>query len=191
MKSNHKTIVRIIVLALVVIGCAVGAEHFFGDMLSYQQLSETLHESGPLGVGLFLGAAVVGTALHLPAYVFLAICFLVYDGISGLFIGLATVVTVFTFHFLFGKMIGDKPLQYIKHPFILKTLHRLEESPLKSVILLRLMFFMSPPVSLILGVTSLRYRHFIFGSLIGVTLQLTALFTLVHFSRDTVTGWLK
>lgn len=191
MKNKHKAIIRIIVLALVVIGCAVGAKHIFGDMLSYQQLSETLRKSGPAGVVLFLGAAVVGTALHLSAYVFLAICFLVYDGISGLFIGLATVVTVFTFHFLFGKMIGNKPLQYIKHPFILKTLRRLEESPLKSVILLRLNVFHVSTHLTHTGVTSLRYRHFIFGSLIGVTLQLTALFTLVHFSRDTVTGWLK
>lgn len=190
MSTRNKLPVRIALLVVIAIVLMTGAKYAFGDFLTYQNLNSTLQEAGWMGIGLFLAAAMVGTLLHVPAYVFLAIGFLIYSGVPGLLIGIATVTVIFTSHFFFARIIGGNIAQHIKHPYLVKTMNRLDDRPLKSIILLRLVFFMAPLVTFALGLSSIRYKDFLVGSLLGISLHFTAIFLIVQFSREHVLNWL-
>ncbi|MDZ4847119.1 MAG: hypothetical protein SH857_16420 [Chitinophagales bacterium] len=190
MSTKNKLLIRLALLALLTITLMAGAKYTFGDMLTYQNLHSALHGAGWIGIGLFLAAAMVGTLLHVPAYVFLAICFLIYSGLPGVFIGIAAVTVIFTSHFLFARIVGGNVAQHIKYPYLIKTLNRLDDRPLKSVILLRLVFFMASLVTFALGLSSIRYKDFLVGSLLGISLHFTVIFLLVNFSREHVLNWL-
>src|SRR5690606_32954919 len=111
---------------------------------------------GSTGIAIFLLAAVIGSFIHVPAYFFLAVCFLFFDGFTGVLLGIATASAIFISHFLFARIIGGKSLSQIEHPFITKTLSRLDDRPLQSIITLRLMFFMAPFITFMLGLTSVK-----------------------------------
>jgi len=167
-----------------------GAKFAFGDALTYHHLQSLLQDGGVWGVGLFLVVCVIGTLLHIPAYVLLAMCFLIYSGLPGFVIGIAAAFAIFTSHFFFARVVGGNALEHIKHPYFIKKLNSLDEQPLKSIILIRLVFFMAPLINFALGLSSIRYKDFIIGSLLGISIHFTVIFLLVHFSRETVMTWL-
>ena len=56
-----------------------------------------------------------------------------------------------------------------------KILDRLDERPILTVVILRLIFVMSPPVNYALALSSLRFRDYLIGSLIGLPVPLIVL----------------
>ncbi len=188
MKKEH--IVRLIAFVALSFALLFTVKYFFAEEFTYAHVSGMIQNSGPIGIALFLLLAIVGSFLHVPAYVFLAVCFLFFDGFTGLLLGIATASVIFISHFLFARTIGGKSLGQLKHPFIAKTLSRLDQRPIQSIIMLRLMFFMSPFITFMLGVTSVKFKHFLAGSLMGISLHFAGIFLLVHFSRETVVEYL-
>jgi uncharacterized membrane protein YdjX (TVP38/TMEM64 family) len=187
---NKKLTFRLLLLTTLTIVLMAAAKYAFGDALTYQNLQSLLQDAGFLGVGLFLGVCIIGSLLHIPAYVLLAMCFLIYSGLPGFAVGIAAAFAIFTSHFFFARVVGGNALEHIKHPYFIKKLNSLGHQPLKSIILIRLVFFMAPLINFALGLSSIRYRDFIIGSLLGISIHFTAIFLLVHFSRDRVMTWL-
>lgn len=187
---QKKLLIRIVLLIAVTIALMATAKYFFGDLMTYQNIQQLIQEAGVWGAFAFVAIAVISSLLHIPAYVLLAMCFLIYDGPFGVLVGIVSAFAIFTAHFFFARLIGGNVEEHLKHPFLIKKLNSLEEHPLKSIILIRLFFFMMPVVNLALGLSSVKYRYFIIGSMLGVSLHIATLFLLVNFSREMVMGWL-
>ncbi len=187
MKKVH---LRILLLVIVTIALMVIAKLIFGDTLTYHNLQGMLHDAGIWGVGIFLAVCMVSSLLHIPAFVLLCICFLIYSGWMGVLVGIAAAFVIFTTHFFFARLIGGNALANVKHPYLIKKLNSLDHQPVKSIMLLRLVFFMAPILNFTLGLSSIRFSDFIIGSLLGISIHFTVIFLLVNFSREMVMNWL-
>lgn len=143
-----------------------------------ERIQQMMESAGLWGFLLFVAIFAVGELLHIPGVVFVGAAMLVYDrawGTAAAFTGAVTSVTV---SFLVVRAVGGQALAQIERPLVKKILARLEQRPIATVILLRLVFWMAPPVNYALAMTRLRFREYLLGSAIGlvVPVVLAALF---------------
>jgi uncharacterized membrane protein YdjX (TVP38/TMEM64 family) len=89
-----------------------------------------------------------------------------------------------TLNFELVRRLGGQPLAEIENKELKKLFDRLEEQPLRTVILLRLITVMFPPVTSALALTRLRARDHFVGSAIGMLLPVTALLLAARFLID-------
>ena len=67
-------------------------------------------------------------------------------------------------------MLGD-----VRLPLFTNIMNRLESRPLSTVILLRCCFFMSPPATYALALSSVPFRTYFLGSFLGLIFPLTVI----------------
>ncbi len=67
---------------------------------------------------------------------------------------------------------------------------KLDEFPVKTVVVLRLLFFMAPAVNYMLALSSVNFKNFLVGTVVGLAIPLTvAVFFIDHLI--TYMGWSK
>lgn len=186
---SKKSLIRLIVLltlslVLMYIGRHSGFSRYFG--LEY--LTQTIENTGLFGIVLFGVVYVVGTLMNVPGMIFLFVLFLVYDGIGGFFIGYISTLISMLAHFYFTRGVAGEVFKEIKHPLIKKYSDRLAEKPLSTVIILRLLLFISPPVNYALAFSSIKSKEFIVGSMIAMPVNLTLNYLLTIYAKDWMFG---
>ncbi len=60
----------------------------------------------------------------------------------------------------------------IERPIFRRILDRLVTQPIRTVALLRLIFWMAPPLNYALAMSNVRYRDYLVGSAIGLTVPI-------------------
>jgi uncharacterized membrane protein YdjX (TVP38/TMEM64 family) len=156
-------------------------EHF---ELATLQRSIAGHPLG--GVLFFVVLFSLGNLLLIPGWVFLASAVYAFGAPLG---GLATyaaasVSCVVTF-FVFRLLVGDA-LRRLKSPLALRIFRRLDAAPLRSVVALRMLFQTLPALNGALALSGIRFRHYLFGTLLGLPLPI-ALYVLFF---DQLAMWL-
>lgn len=157
-----------------------------GNYLSFTYLSETLQAAGAIGIVIFLVAFVAGALMNLPAFLFTITALLVYGyGWGYVIAGLGSFLAAIT-HFQVVRTIGGQALTEIKMPLMRKIMANFDTHPLRTVIVLRLIFFVSPPVNYLLALSNVRQRDFIVGTILGLILPLGTHVALLYFTKDWV-----
>ena len=67
------------------------------------------------------------------------------------------------------RTIGGQPLTQIRQPFLKKWLDRLEQEPLRSMIVIRLFLWAVPPVNYTLAMSGVTFRDYMVAAVIGMT----------------------
>jgi uncharacterized membrane protein YdjX (TVP38/TMEM64 family) len=122
--------------------------------------------------GFLLYAAVFagGEFLHIPGMVFVAAGILAYGKVLGFAAAfLASVISV-CFSFVVVRTIGGRALGQIDRPFVQRTLERLDERPIRVVLVLRLVLWLAPALNYALAMTNLRFRDYLIGSALGLVI---------------------
>ena len=140
------------------------------DMLSATKIKMLLDDLGLWALPGFLVLATLGGLVPIPGAVFIAASRLVfgpYLGFAAAYVGALLAVTA---AFMLVRTAMSNPKREIKLPFkwAQKLLDEAEHRPLISVVLLRTVFGVSPPLNYGLGFTGLSARHYIGGSAIGL-----------------------
>lgn len=184
---KRKTVIRLALLGVLMVSLALVAKFTpLGQYFNFERLSSTLSDAGPTGIVMFFVAFLAGALMNLPAALFTAIAFLVYDIGWGFPIAYVGAFIAGYGHFLVVRTIGGQALGEIKIPLMQKIMARFDMHPLRTVILLRMLFFISPPVNYLLALSNVRLRHFVLGTLIGNIVQIAFHATLMYFVRDWV-----
>ncbi len=71
--------------------------------------------------------------------------------------------------FIIVRTIGGQPLKEIKRPFLKKWFDRLEQQPLRSMIVIRLFLWAIPPVNYTLAMSGVTFRDYMVAAMIGMT----------------------
>jgi uncharacterized membrane protein YdjX (TVP38/TMEM64 family) len=66
------------------------------------------------------------------------------------------------------RAIGGQAFVQIKRPFIERALVFLESRPIMTVAILRLIFWMAPPLNYALAMTPVKLRDYVIGSAVGL-----------------------
>ena len=182
---SSKTLQRLIILlAISLVLMAIGRYSSFSEYFTLGFLTELIVQAGGFGILVFVLAYVVGTLMNIPGVLFLLILFMVYEPTESILIGYVGTLVAMIVHFYFTRALAGEALSEIKQPFIKKQMQKLTARPIRTTVVLRLVLFVSPPVNYALALSSIKFRHFLLGSMIAMPVNLTFNYALYIFARD-------
>lgn len=138
--------------------------------LSY--LQQTIRAHLVSGLLIFILGFTLGNLIQIPGWLFLAAAVLTLGEVWG---GIATyiaacVACIVTFFTIRG--LGGNALRKIDHPLASHLLNRLDAHPVKSIMLLRMLFQTMPALNYTLAMSGVRFRAYAVGTLLGLPLPI-------------------
>ncbi len=169
MDDKKRARLRLVAVAVMFAALLFGAKATgLADAFDAQGVREQIQAAGVWGVALYLVIFAAGELLHVPGMVFVAAGILAYGRVWGFGVAyLGSLVSV-SASFLLVRLVGGRALRAIDKPFIKRMLDRLQERPVRTVIVLRLILWLAPPLNYALALTELRFRDHLLGSALGL-----------------------
>jgi uncharacterized membrane protein YdjX (TVP38/TMEM64 family) len=144
------------------------------DELSIEGLRTKVESTGPLGFFFYVAIFCVGLLLYMPGTLFVAAGILAYGKLLGfLLAGIGSLVSISVSFFLV-RAVGGQAFAEIKKPLVKKILGKLEERPITTIAILRCILWLNPALNYTLALSSVRYRDYLLGSVIGLIPPLLA-----------------
>ena len=185
------TVYRLVALVVIMSGLAFMAAYTpLGEYFKFQVLKDAMQNAGIYGVGVFLLAFIIGTLLNLPGFIFIILALLVYGYGVGIPVAYAGAVLSVWVHFIVVRTIGGKALGEIKNKLLRRVMQNFDTHPVRTVIILRLLFFIAPPVNYVLALSQVKTKHFVSGTLVGIIIPLCFQALLLYFAHDFVMEWI-
>lgn len=135
-------------------------------------LQQTIRDHLASGLLIFVLVFALGNLVQIPGWVFLAAAVLTLGQVWG---GVVTyiaaciscVVTFFTIRF-----VGGNALRQLDSKVAVSLLSRLDAHPVKSILLLRMLFQTVPALNYTLAMSGVRFRAYLLGTLLGLPLPI-------------------
>lgn len=151
----------------------IGAEWLgLRSNLNPEALRGVLQEHPLYGLLAFVLLFALGNLAQIPGWIFLAAAVLAFGRTWG---GVATYVAATIsclFSFLTIRLIGGDALRQLDNALARKLFARLDAQPVRSVLLLRLLFQTAPALNYALALSGVRFRHYLLGTLLGLPLPI-------------------
>ncbi len=129
---------------------------------------DTVESAGAWGILAFTGIFTVGELVHVPGLVFVAAAALAYGGFLGVAVALLGAIVSVTVSFVVVRRLGGQPLEVLETSWVRRFLDNLDERPIVTVAVLRLLFWMAPVLNYGLAMTGVRLRDYVVGSALGL-----------------------
>ncbi|MBM4242331.1 MAG: DedA family protein [Deltaproteobacteria bacterium] len=176
MQARH----RVLLLATLAGVALVGARLAGLDQTTTPgQLRALLPATGVGGILMFVLVFSAGLLAQLPGLLFVAIAVLAYGRTWGALVALGGAVVAVSVSFVVVRHVGGSALAEIDSPLLRRLLSQLDTRPLRSVILLRVVFGVAPFLNYALALSSLGFRDYLIGSIIGMAAPITVAAVLV------------
>ena len=140
----------------------------FNESFDRESLRQWVQDAGPLGSLLLVCAFIAGLLVQIPGMLFVVVGIWVYGQFWGGLLAHVGGVLALSVSFVIVRGIGGKPLGAIKNKHARHIFDRLHDAPIKTVALLRLFFWFSPPLNYALALSGIRLRDYALGSAIGL-----------------------
>lgn len=146
-----------------------------GVLTDAERMRSLLTESGPLGpLGYVLAFALI-EPLGVPGIVFIGPATAIWPYWTVVGLSMAGAVGAGIVSYIAARwFLRDWVQQHLPSRIRRFTLHA-EERPLRTVVLVRLVFFLAAPAHWALGVSNIRFVPFVVGSIIGFAAPMMAL----------------
>lgn len=135
-------------------------------------LQQRIADNRVSGLLIFVLLFALGNLIQIPGWIFLAAAVLTLGRGWG---GIATYVAACiscAATFLAIRLIGGSALRELKSGIAKRILARLDEHPVRSVIVLRILFQTVPALNYALALSGIRFRQYMIGTLIGLPLPI-------------------
>ena len=159
--------VGVLVLAMVLV-YVVASKSGVLDELTVEKVRTSVSGTGWWGIITYFGVYTLGLLVQVPGLVFVGAAIMVYGQLWGALLGFAGTIVAMSINFFFIRSVGGKALDLIPGKTMKRLLEKLETHPVKTTIVLRLLFWLAPPVTGALALSKIRYRDFILGSSLGM-----------------------
>lgn len=156
------------------------------DQLSLAQVRRAFDEHRAWGFALFTALFVLANLVHVPGGIFLLAAVLALGPLWG---GLSTYVAACvscTVTFVVVRALGADALRGLDNRIARRLFAALDARPVRSVVLLRLVFHSVPALNYALALSGVRLRHYVLGTVLGLPLPILV----VTLLMTTVAGWL-
>ena len=127
---------------------------------------------GPIG---YLGAFSVGELVHVPGWVFVLAAVVSYGRVAGGALAFVGAILSLSVSFAIVRGVGGKPLGAIRWPFVRRMLAQLDAHPVRTIIILRTVLWLTPQLNYVLALSTVRWRHYLIGSILGLIAPMVAL----------------
>lgn len=171
-----------LVFGLLALGRLTGAQ----EHLTAEKLRHLLPSLGAWGIPLFIALFALGELVHIPGMVFVAGAVYSYGRLGGAALSYVAAVLSVLFSFLVVRFVGGRMLEELDKPLIRRALSHLDERPLRTVFVLRTIFFMAPPLNYALALSSIGVGTYVVGSALGLVAPIFGMSYLLEwlFAQD-------
>ena len=153
-----------ILVALFLVGRYTGV----AENMDAESIRELIRSAGVWGWALYIATFAGGEFIHIPGMVFVLAGILIYGQVVGFGLAwMASVVSV-CFSFVVVRRLGGTPLANVEKPWVKRILGQLNAQPIRTVIVLRLVLWLAPPLNYALALTNVRFRDYLIGSALGL-----------------------
>lgn len=164
---------RLLAVALF-LGMLLAVFEFSGlrDHFNLVFLQQQIAQNRFSGLLLFVLLFSLGNLIQIPGWVFLAAAVLTLGRFWG---GLATYVAACvscSLTFLTLRLIGGDALRQLTNRTAVKILSQLDARPIRSVVLLRVLFQTVPALNYALALSGIKFRQYFIGTLLGLPLPI-------------------
>lgn len=169
------TAARVVTLLALLAAGAWAAEALgLREAFSEEGLRQLTEQAGVFGGLAYLAAFAMGQLVQLPGIAFVLGARVAYGPLLGFAAGYAGALLSVSVSFFFARAVGGKALGSLKGKWARRVLSRLEDRPLRTIIVLRTLFALSPPLNYALAMSSTRFRDYFAGSAIGLVAPIAA-----------------
>jgi uncharacterized membrane protein YdjX (TVP38/TMEM64 family) len=167
---RHARLLGLLVFLLLMAGLA----HFSGlrGQFNLAYLRSILEGHPTLGVLAFAALFTLGNLIQLPGWLFLAAAVLVLGPLWGGVLTYVAACVACAFTFLLVRWLGGAALRRLQSPLAQRLLAQLDAQPIRSVVLLRILFQTLPALNYSLALSGLPFRAFALGTLLGLPLPI-------------------
>lgn len=159
------------------------------DIRAYVELDylrRLTSRAGLLGIMTFLGLWVLSYLMQIPGLVFIVAALLGWGAVGGSLISFVGLTAATTASFWTIRIVGGSPASELEGSWIRKMLDSLDDRPIRTITLIRLVFLVNPVVNISLVLTDVRFRDYLLGSMLGFVLPLVV----IACATETVTYYL-
>jgi uncharacterized membrane protein YdjX (TVP38/TMEM64 family) len=139
-------------------------ERLAGSIAALQQYAAN---AGPAAPALFIGAAVAAIVAYVPALVVIFIAVCIFGALPGALMSAASIYLAITIIYFTAQWLGRDLVVRLAGRRLEKFESRLSGRGFWAVLYLRLFFFVLPPTNWLLGLSSIRFRHVFWGTVLG------------------------
>lgn len=137
-------------------------------------LHQKLVDNPITGLAVFILIFALGNLVQMPGWIFLAAAVLALGRTWG---GIATYIAAIiscTATFFTIRFVGGDALRNLNGKLAKRLLSQLDDHPIRSTVLLRMVFQTVPPLNYALAMSGIRYRDYLVGTLLGLPLPIMA-----------------
>jgi uncharacterized membrane protein YdjX (TVP38/TMEM64 family) len=127
------------------------------------------------GVVAFIALFSAGQLLRVPSTVFIAVAVAMYGRSLGAFVALLGALVSATVTFAVVRTLAGHALADVQRPVVRQLLRKIDNRPVVTVALLRLLFQTAPPLNYALAMTAVRWRDHLIGSMLGLPVPVTGM----------------
>ncbi len=174
---------RRLALVAIVVGAAYAAARRTGLLnLEIETAGAWLQSAGPLGLAIFLIGFAFAGIIQLPGMLFVMAGAWAYGPTVGFVAGYLGAVVNCLVSFLFIRKVGGQPFAQLRWGWARRMLRGLDAHPIRTVVLLRTLLWLAPPLSCVLAMTSVSSRDYAIGTLVGLVVPVSVLVLFVNAS---------
>lgn len=142
------------------------------SQISPEAIQEIFLQHTILGLFLFCLAYSVGNLAYIPGWVFLVGAVFALGKEWGGSASYLAAICSSALSFFLIRSLGGTALRSLNNQWADRIFLHLDQRPILSVTILRLVFQTLPAINYALALTDLRFRHYIIGTLIGLPLPI-------------------
>lgn len=142
------------------------------DHFSIEFLQQSIRQHRVGGLLIFILLFSLGNLIQIPGWIFLAAAVLALGRTTG---GMATYIAASVscvITFLVIRFLGGDALRQFDNKIAAGLLKHLDAHPIKSIVLLRMLFQTVPALNYALALSGVRFRQYLAGTLLGLPLPI-------------------
>ena len=124
------------------------------------------------GLFIFVLLFSLGNLIQIPGLLFLAAAVLTLGQVVGGFVTFFAAFTSCAVTFFMIRYLGGNALREVNNKLLLRVLSRLDEHPLQSVLIARMLFQTAPVLNYALALSGIKTRYYLLGNLLGLPLPI-------------------
>lgn len=157
-----------LVIGLVVTILFCGWYFGLAEHLSPEAIREVVQQAGIWGVFIFFAIFICGHLLHLPGLIFITGGAVAFGSFWGGILSLIAATLAICINFVLIRRIGGQPFQELDNAYLRRALDGVDEHPVVTVVIFRLIGFTAAWISVMFALSNVRFRDHLVGSIIGM-----------------------
>lgn len=157
------------------------------NQISLEFIANNFNHHFILGMLIFAALYSLGNLVQIPGFVFLGAAVVTLGKFEGAAVSYLAAITSCIVTYWVIRIIGGDALRKLDSAFAQKILSQLDNSPIKTIFLLRTFFQTAPALNYTLALSGINFQKYAIGTLLGLPLPIMLYCLLFSYLKTSIT----